>query len=102
MEKCKMYVSVKNQQVYHYPHDSPWEYEVEIPREYVPIFGRLFSQQTDLEFLNFFRAHLPYIPYHSDWENHEIDRRSMRIYAFIHEFTNDESKRVIENLPYFR
>ena len=30
MEKYKMYVSVVNQQVYHQPDDSPWEYEVDV------------------------------------------------------------------------
>ena len=39
-----MYVSVMNQRVYHHPDDSPWEYEVDVEREYVPIFQRLFNQ----------------------------------------------------------
>ena len=102
METYKMYVSVAHQQVYHRPHDSPWEYEVEVPNAYVPIFHRLFEQMYDLEIRNFYRAHLPYIPYHYDKDNHDIDLRTMKVYALIHEFTNDESKRFIEKLPYFR
>ncbi|KXH86902.1 transposase [Sporosarcina sp. HYO08] len=101
METYKMYVSVKDQQVYQYPDDSPWEYAVEIPRAYIPIFSRLFEQMNQLEFRNFFRSHLPYIPYHYDRDNHEIDKRSAKVYALIHEFTDEESKRVIEKLPYF-
>jgi len=97
-----MYVSVVHQQVYHQPHDSPWEYEVDVPNEYVPIFHRLFTQMDRLEFRNFLRAHLPYVPYHYDKDNHDIDKRTMKVYALIHEFTDDTSKQFIEKLPYFR
>lgn len=97
-----MYVSVMHQQIYHHPDDSPWEYEVNVDREYIPIFHRLFTQVDVLEFRNFLRAHLPYIPYHYDRDNHEIDKRTMKVYALIHEFTDEKSKRFIEKLPYFR
>ena len=102
MSKHKMYVSIENQKVYSYPDDSLWEYEVEIPQEYVKIFSGLFEQTEELEWRNFLRAHLPYIPYHNDRDNHEIDLRTQKIYALIHEFTDTESKRFIEELPYFR
>jgi hypothetical protein len=102
MEKYKMYVSVVNQRVYTYPHDSPWEYEVHVDKNYVPIFQNLFEQSNALEFRNFLRAHLPYVPYHYDRDNHDIDLRTKKVYALIHEFTDDESKRFIEQLPYFR
>lgn len=102
MAKCKLYVSVTDQRVYHYPDDSPWEYEITVERSVVPIFNRLFKQMTDLEFRNFLRSHLPYIPYHSDRDNHDIDLRTQKIYAIIHEFADEPTKRFIEELPYFR
>ena len=64
MENLNIYVSVTDQRVYIHPDDSPWEYEVEVQREYVPIFHTLFEQINELEFRNFLRAHLPYVPYH--------------------------------------
>lgn len=102
MERMKLYVSVVNQQVYPHPHDSPWEYEVQITPEAAPIFKRLFNQMDRLEFRNFLRSHLPYVPYHYDKDNYDIDRRTMKVYALIHEFTDEESKRFIESLPFFR
>jgi len=102
MTKHKMYVSVVNQKVYSRPGDSLWEYEVEVPHEYVKIFNGLFEQTEVLEWRNFLRAHLPFIPYHNDRDNHEIDLRTQKVYALIHEFTDTESKRFIEELPYFR
>lgn len=102
MEKYRLYVSVTNQRVYHYPDDSPWEYKIEVKREFVPIFHRLFEQVDKLEFENFLRAHLPYVPYHCDHHNHMIDLRTKKIYALIHEFSDQETKNFIEELPYFR
>lgn len=102
MPKCKLYVSVTDQRVFHYPNDSPWEFEIQVDREMVPVFRRLFAQMNDLEFRNFLRAHLPYIPYHYDQNNHEIDLRTQKVYAIIHEFSDEPTKRFIEELPYFR
>ena len=84
-----MYVSVVNQQVYNYPDDSPWEFEVDVESEYVPIFHRLFKQIDELEFRNFLRSHLPFMPYHFGRNNYNVDQRTMKIYALIHEFTDD-------------
>lgn len=102
MKKCKLYVSITDQRVYHYPDDSPWEFEVEVNHSVVPIFNRLFKQMSDLEFNNFLRSHLPYVPYHLDYNNHEVDLRTQKVYAIIHEFSDESTKRFIEALPYFR
>lgn len=100
-DKVRMYVSIANQQIYPHKHDSPWEYEVEMSREFLPVFRQLFTQMDRLEFRNFLRSHLPYVPYHYDRDNHDVDRRTMMLYALIHEFTDDETKKFIEQLPYF-
>ncbi|WP_248511768.1 transposase [Sporosarcina sp. NCCP-2222] len=98
----KLYVSVANQQIMTDKHSSPWEYELTITREYIPIFEHLFEQMNHLEFRNFLRSHLPYVPYHFDSDNTDIDVRTMKLYALIHEFTDTETRLFIEKLPYFR
>lgn len=102
MSKSKLYVSVINHRVYSYPDDSPWEYEITIDNENVRVFHRLFEQMRGLEFRNFLRAHLPYVPYHLDSDNHNIDLRTQKVYALIHEYSDNETKKFIEALPYFR
>lgn len=101
-EAYKMYVSVVHQHVLTDKHASPWEYEVVVPRHVVPIFQHLFDQVERLEFRNFLRSHLPYVPYHYDQDNHDIDRRMMKVYALIHEYTDADAQQFIEQLPYFR
>ncbi|MDW0110187.1 transposase [Sporosarcina aquimarina] len=100
--KYTMYVSVVHQSINMHQHDSPYEFEVQIPKDYVEIFNHLFDQTNELEFINFLRAHLPYVPYHYDRDNHKIDRRLHKVYALIHEFTDKDSQAFIEDLPFFR
>ncbi|WP_225217679.1 transposase [Sporosarcina gallistercoris] len=100
--KYTMYVSVAHQQININKYDSPYEYEVNIPKEYIEIFHHLFDQTNELEFFNFLRAHLPYVPYHYDRDNHKVDLRLYKMYALIHEFTDDESRAVIERMPFFQ
>lgn len=102
MVKSRLYVSVTDHRVFSYPDDSPWEYEIKIKSEDVRIFRRLFEQISNLEFRNFYRSHLPYVPYHYDKDNHDIDLRTKKIYALIHEFSDKETQQFIEKLPYFR
>ncbi|WOV86376.1 transposase [Sporosarcina oncorhynchi] len=101
-EKVKMYVSIGNQQIYPHKYASPWEYEVEMSKEFLPVFEEIFRQMDRLEFRNFLRAHLPYVPYHYDKNNHEVDMKTMKLYALIHEFSDEGTKRFIEGLPLFR
>lgn len=66
------------------------------------VFAKIFRQMNELETANAFRAHLPAIPYHMDRLNHEIDHRLKKVYTLIHMFGDDEAKKFIEQLPYFR
>ncbi len=102
MEESKVYVSLTQKKVYLYPDESPWEFKITAYQEIVPVFEKLFQQLNYIEVDNFFRAHIPFIPYHKDKENDQYDERMMKLYALIHEYTDEDSKRFIEQLPYFR
>ncbi|TQR18032.1 transposase [Psychrobacillus vulpis] len=98
----KVYISVSNQQVFTYPDESPWEFEVITNREIIPVFQKLFEQLGDVEESNFWRAHIPFRSYHLDKENDNYDKRMKKVYALIHEFGDEETKAFIEQLPYFK
>ncbi|MET1013113.1 MAG: transposase [Paenisporosarcina sp.] len=98
---AKIYVSVAHHQYYYHPEDSPWEYEIEAGPEVYGVLNQLFNQKQEWEGKNFFRAHLPYIPYHLDPENDEVDLRLKKIYALIHEYGNKEAKALIESMPFY-
>ncbi|KGR88812.1 transposase [Ureibacillus massiliensis 4400831 = CIP 108448 = CCUG 49529] len=96
-----VYVSVANNSYSYVPLGTPCEFELKMNSEKARIFERLFLQIDSLEFHNAVRAHLPYLPYHLDESNHEIDSRIAKIYALIHEFGDDDTKEFVEKLPYF-
>lgn len=101
MEKVKYYVSLAHLTCTPYPNATPSAFTIETEPQNAHVFEKLFNQIHRLEDSNAFRAHLPYIQYHLDGLNHEIDNRFKKIYALIHEFGDDQTKQFIEQLPYF-
>lgn len=101
IETTTIYVSVANQSYSYVPLGLPCEFKIEVDARRAKIFKYLFQQLDSIEFDNLVRAHLPYIPYHLDSSNHEIDYRLQKIYALIHEFGDEETKKFVEQLPYF-
>ncbi|MFJ8237130.1 transposase [Ureibacillus sp. NPDC094379] len=101
MDTTSIYVSVANQSFSYAPCGLPCEFELKMDRQRARIFEKLFTQLNSLEFDNLVRAHLPYIPYHLDEVNDEIDGRLKKIYALIHEFGDEKTKEFVEQLPYF-
>ncbi len=101
MEKQKLYVSVVHLTCNYDPNVSPSEFIVELEANQARVFEKLFIQINRLEAESMFRSHLPYIPYHYDALNHEIDNRFKKIYALLHEFGDDKTKRFVEQLPFF-
>lgn len=90
-----------NQSYSYVPLREPCEFKLVVDGNKAKLFKYLFSQLNSLEFDNIVRAQLPYIPYHFDSTNHEIDDRLKKIYALIHEFGDEETKKFVEQLPYF-
>lgn len=76
-------------------------FEVQLTTVEYDTFMKIFQQINELEPRNAFRAHLPYIQYHDDHLNHDIDRKLMKLYALIHEYGDERGKRFVEQLPYF-
>lgn len=101
INQSTIYVSVANQSFSYVPLGLPCEFKLKLDNNKAQIFERLFMQIDSLEFDNAVRAHLPYIPYHLDESNDEIDVRLKKIYALIHEFGDDHTKQFVEQLPYF-
>lgn len=100
MKKQAVYVSVANLTCNFQPGPS-YEFVLQLEPQQARVFAKIFTQMNQLEASNAFRAHMPYIPYHMDALNHEIDHRLKKIYALIHTFGDDEAKQFVEQLPYF-
>ncbi|MEK4230412.1 transposase [Solibacillus sp. FSL H8-0538] len=100
MEKTNVYVSIAHLTCNFFPGPSN-EFVLKLEPIKANVFAKLFQQIQRLEEKNAFRAHLPCIPYHLDQLNSEIDTRLKKVYALIHEFGDAETKKFVEQLPYF-
>ncbi|MEG0259092.1 MAG: transposase [Lysinibacillus sp.] len=101
MNRQKVYLSVANQTYFTSPHIGPWNFELDVDRQALQVFEKIFQQMQLLEISNMWRAQLPYIPYHQDKENHAIDLRLKKIYALVHEYGDADTRAFVEQLPYF-
>ena len=101
LEKQKVYVSVGDLTCNFTPGTS-YEFVLHMDPVKARVFSKLFYQMNGLEASNAFRAHMPYIPYHMDQLNHELDYRLKKIYALIHAFGDEETKHFVEQLPFFK
>ena len=101
MEKQTFYVSVPHLTCSAYPGALPYDFKLELEPHKARVFQRLFGYIYQLESSNMVRAHLPFIPYHMDELNHDIDHRYKQIYALIHEFGDEQAREFVEQMPYF-
>lgn len=101
MEKQTYYVSVPHLTCSAYPGALAYDFKLELEPYKARVFQRLFDYIHQLESSNMVRAHLPFIPYHMDELNHDIDYRYKQIYALIHEFGDQQAKEFVEKMPYF-
>ena len=101
MERQMYYISVPHLTCTAYPGAGPYNFKLELEPLKARVFQKIFGQIYQLETSNMIRAHLPFIPYHMDELNHDIDHCYKQIYALIHEFGDEQTKEFVEQLPYF-
>ncbi len=101
MEKHMYYISVPHLTCTAYPGMRPYDFKMELEPHKARVFQKLFASIYQLETSNMVRAHLPFIPYHMDELNHDIDHRYKQIYALIHEYGDDQTKEFVEKMPFF-
>lgn len=101
MEKETYFISVKNLTCSRCGTSEPTQFKVELEPYKARVFQKLFRQLNELEWDNAVRAHVPYLPYHADYLNHAVDERYKKIYALLHEYGDDDTRKFVEHLPYF-
>ena len=101
MDRQRVYFSLAHKTYYTNPYEGQWNFELNVDRQALDVFEKIFQQMQLLEIANGWRAQLPYLLYHLDRENDELDLRLKKIYALIHEYGDEDTKEFVEQLPYF-
>lgn len=101
MSNVDVYVSVMHKYYNFSPHQAPWEFHINVDREMLTVFDQLFAQMKSWDDNSMWRAQIPAVPYHFDAQNDEVDKRLKKVYALIHEYGDQETKKFIEQMPYY-
>lgn len=94
LEKEVYFVSIKNLTCNRCATHEPTEFKIALEPYKARVFQKLFQQLYRYETVNT-------IPINGESINNQIDTRYKKIYALIHEFGDEETKRWVEQMPYF-
>ncbi|KKI88869.1 hydrolase [Bacillus sp. SA1-12] len=99
MENTKKtyYITVANGEISQLSTVSPWDFKIEATDDEIIKLRQYFDQVYSTDIKDFYRAHTPYIQYHYDRENDEIDNTNQKIYRMIYELGDDEAKEHIRS-----
>jgi hypothetical protein len=102
MEKKKYYVSIHagpdTGEIRNVKGDSTFDFEIEASEEEVEKIQELFEATQDAAHNSFWRAHVPYIPYHDDKVNDDYDEALVQIYKLLYDLGNTETRNHIESM----
>lgn len=101
MSEVDVYVSVMHRYYNLTPYPKQWEFHIRMDPSMLKVFDQLFTQLESWDNSSIWRAQIPAVPYHFDEQNDEVDLRLMKLYAFIHEFGDKETKNFIEQMPFY-
>jgi len=97
-QKKSYYIDVGTGAISQSATSSTWSYKVQATEEEIMNLRKLFNQNYDTEWKNFFRSHVPFLEYHHDRENDEYDSRIQQIYYMLHQLGDQETKTHIESM----
>lgn len=95
-QKKTYYIDVGTGHITQSATDSTWSFKIYATDHEIKKLRNLFDQNYSTEWQNFFRAHVPYVPYHYDQENDAYDSKIQEIYAIIYKLGDEEAKQHIE------
>lgn len=101
-EKNTYYISIANGEIMRQPTVSPWNFKIYATDAEITNLRELFDANYSVEWVNFFRAHIPYREYHNDPENDQYDEHMSKIYETIYELGDEEAKRHVREMREWR
>ncbi|MGM7720748.1 hydrolase [uncultured Metabacillus sp.] len=94
MENSKKtyYITVAQGEISQLSTASPWDFKIEATDDEIIKLRQYFDEVYSADIKGFYRAHTPYVQYHYDRENDEIDDTNQKIYRMIYELGDEEAK----------
>lgn len=90
--KKTYYISVGDGLITELSTVSPWNFKIEATDEEIIQLRHYFDQVYSSDWKGFYRAQLPFIEYHYDSENDEVDNANKRIYEMLYELGDEQTR----------
>ncbi|MDL4842566.1 hydrolase [Aquibacillus rhizosphaerae] len=98
MEKKKYFVNLATQAITQVQEDDINPYTIYATGEEIFHLREILTEMHDSDMNSFWRAHVPYVPYHNDKSNDSYDEGIVSAFQMIHDLGDDKTKMHIESM----
>ncbi|MFY4777266.1 hydrolase [Metabacillus sp. RGM 3146] len=96
-DKKTYYVSVGSGEISQSETASTWEFKIEATADEIVELRECFDQVNLASWQGFFRSHVPFMEYHYDKQNDEVDDMNLKVYRMIYVLGDEEAKEHIRS-----
>lgn len=101
-EKNTYYIEIGSGEISRSKTSSTWNYKIQATDEEITKLRQIFDDNYTTEWVNFFRAHVPFLEYHHDQSNDEYDANMKKVYAMIYQLGDEEAREHIRSTGIIR
>ncbi len=98
MDRETYYVNVGSREITREPYGNRATFTIQANKEEVRLLRAKMDAMQDADNVSFFRAHVPFIPYHKDSSNDTYDSEMNEAFQMIHDLGGDETKADIASM----
>jgi hypothetical protein len=98
MEKQPYYIQIANGEIQSKSDVSPWDFRIFANEKEIHDLRELFNSMNGADSGTFWRAHVPYVPYHLDADNDQYDNRIMEVYEKLYELGDEDARSHIKKM----
>ncbi len=92
MDKKPYYVNVGSREISEHPYGNTASFAIRANKEEIRLLRAKMDAMQDADNVSFFRAHVPFIPYHKDSGTATYDTEMGEAFQMIHDLGGEEAK----------
>lgn len=98
MNRKKYYVSLQSREISQIKYGNNADFTIYATDEEIRMLRAKLDNMYEAEVGTFWRAHVPFIPYHKDSSNDDYDRGITEAFQMIYDLGDEEAKHHIEDM----
>lgn len=98
MDKETYYVNIGSREISREPYGNRASFKIEANKEEVRLLRAKMDAMQDADSVSFFRAHVPFVPYHKDTSSNTYDAQINEAFQMVHDLGGDETRANIASM----